>query len=100
MDASRTMDEQELTQLLARAFDAAWSKYYRPARVTMSPELARPALASHLVEMAKDGLADEGQLSASGLLHLLSLTPHEPRDSSTCGPSLEAIDGRAPFQDH
>lgn len=82
MDAAGSMDGQELKLLLARAFDTAWSKYYRPGRVTIASEEARPALAKHLVEMARDGLTDEGQLTASGVLHLISLTPNEPRDLS------------------
>jgi hypothetical protein len=67
-------------QLLATAFDRAWSRYYRPGRVTIAPEVARPALADHLVQMAKDGVMDEGQLAAGGVLHLISLTPEGPRD--------------------
>jgi hypothetical protein len=75
-----TPDPDETTLLLARAFDRAWARYYRPGRVTIPPEVARPALAAHLVEMAKDGTADEGALAAGGLLHLISLTPEELRD--------------------
>jgi hypothetical protein len=74
--------DPELTQLLARAFDRAWARYYRPGRVTIAPEAARPALASHLVEMAKDGTVEEGALAAGGLLHLISLTPEQPSDAS------------------
>jgi hypothetical protein len=74
--------DPEMTRLLARAFDRAWDRYYRPGRVTIAPEVARPALATHLVEMAKDGTADEGALAAGGLLHLISLTPDEPPDRS------------------
>jgi hypothetical protein len=74
--------DPELTQLLARAFDRAWGRYYRPGRATIAAELARPALAKHLVEMAKDGTADEGALAAGGLLHLISLTPEAPPDLS------------------
>jgi hypothetical protein len=74
--------DPELTLLLARAFDRAWDRYYRPGRVTIAPEIARPALATHLVGMAKDGTVDEGALAAGGLLHLISLTPDEPPDMS------------------
>ena len=70
--------DPEMTRLLARAFDRAWDRYYRPGRVTIAPEVARPALASHLVEMAKEGTVDEGALAAGGLLHLISLTPDDP----------------------
>jgi len=57
------MDADELKLLLARAFDRAWALYYRPGRVTISSDVARPALANHLVQMAKDGVTKEGQLS-------------------------------------
>lgn len=76
------MDEQELKLRLARAFDTAWSKYYRPGRITIASEQARPALATHLVELARGGVTEEGQLSASGVSHLISLTPSEPDDLS------------------
>jgi hypothetical protein len=75
-------DPDETTLLLARAFDRAWARYYRPGRATIAPEVARPALATHLVEMAKDGTVDEGALAAGGLLHLISLTPDAPPDVS------------------
>jgi hypothetical protein len=67
----------EKTQLLARAFDRAWDRYYRPGRLTVAPEVARPVLAAHLVEMAKDGTVEEGVLAAAGLLHLISMTPDD-----------------------
>jgi hypothetical protein len=70
--------DPEMTLLLARAFDRAWDRYYRPGRVTIAPEIARPALAAHLVEMAKAGTVDEGALAAGGLLQLISITPEEP----------------------
>jgi hypothetical protein len=74
--------DPEMTRLLARAFDRAWDRYYRPGRVTIAPEVARPALATHLVQMAKDGTVEEGALAAGGLLHLISLTPDQPPDLS------------------
>ena len=74
--------DPEMTRLLARAFDRAWARYYRPGRVTIAPEIARPALATHLVAMAKDGTSEEGALAAGGLLHLISLTPDQPPDVS------------------
>jgi hypothetical protein len=70
--------DSEMTLLLARAFDRAWARYYRPGRVTIAPEVARPALATHLVEMAKAGTVEEGALAAAGLLHLISITPESP----------------------
>jgi hypothetical protein len=74
--------DPEMTKLLARAFDRAWDRYYCPGRVTIDPEIARPKLATHLVEMAKDGAMEEGALAAGGLLHLISLTPDEPPESA------------------
>ena len=71
------MDPDELKLVLARAFDRAWARYYRPGQVTMSPDVARPALANHLVQMAKDGVTDEGKLAAGGVLHLFSITPDD-----------------------
>jgi hypothetical protein len=65
----------ELTLLLARALDRAWTRYYRPGRVTIAPDIDRPALASYLVRMAKNGVADESKLAAGGVLHLNSLGP-------------------------
>jgi hypothetical protein len=69
------MSDPEIMKLLARAFDRAWERYYRPGRVTIAAETARPVLASHLVQMARDGTIEEGALAAGGLLHLISLTP-------------------------
>lgn len=68
--------------MLARAFDRAWERYYAPGRATIDAEMARPALANHLVEMARDGVIEEGPLAAGGLLHLISLTPDVPDDVS------------------
>jgi hypothetical protein len=70
---SDSSDELHLT--LARAFDRAWERYYSPGRPTIAAEIARPALAKQLVEMARDGVIEEGPLAAGGLLHLISMTP-------------------------
>lgn len=78
MAAGSMETDPEMTRLLARAFDRAWDRYYRPGRVTIAPDVARPALANHLVEMAKQGTLEEGALAAAGLLHLISLTPEQP----------------------
>jgi len=78
----RSLDVDELKMVLARAFDRAWARYYRPGRVTIAAEVARPALAHHLVKMTKDGVYDESKLAAGGVLHLVSLTPEEPNDLS------------------
>ena len=76
------LDPDELKQVLARAFDRAWARYYRAGRATIPPDIARPALANHLVKMAKDGVADENKLAAGGVMHLVALTPEEPGDFS------------------
>lgn len=76
------LDADELKLVLARAFDRAWARYYLPGRLTISPDIARPALANHLVRMAKDGVVDESKLAAGGVLYLISLTPKEPGDMS------------------
>jgi hypothetical protein len=40
----------EFKLLLARAFDRAWKRYYRPSRLgAISESIARPALAKHLL---------------------------------------------------
>jgi len=63
-------------KLLARAFDRAWKRYYRPSRIgAISASVARPALAKHLIAIAKDGVVSVDALAESGLLHLVSLTP-------------------------
>ena len=74
--------DPEITQLLARAFDRAWERYYCPGRPTIPAENARPALANHLVELANAGSLEEGPLAAAGLLHLISLTPEEPENGA------------------
>jgi hypothetical protein len=74
--------DPETIQLLARAFDRAWVRYYRPGRVTITAEEARPALANHLVALAKAGTLDEGALAAAGFSHLISLTPATPDTSA------------------
>ena len=81
--ATDPLDADELKLLLARAFDRAWVRYYRPGRVTIPPDIARRALANHLVKMAKDGVADESKLAAIGVLHPISLTPEEPGNLSS-----------------
>jgi hypothetical protein len=76
------LDDPESLQLLARAFDPVCERYYRPAHnLTIVAETARPVLASHLVELAKNGMKEEGALAAGGLLHLISLPP-QARDGS------------------
>jgi hypothetical protein len=73
---SERADQEELTLMLARAFDQAWERYYLPGRVaTISEGIAGPSLARHLVAMVKEGVKEEDALAAGGLLHLISLTP-------------------------
>ena len=67
--------DRDRTLLLARAFDLAWEQYYGPgSEGPLAEEVARPALAKFLVEMAKSGINEEGALAAAGVLHLISLT--------------------------
>ena len=63
-------------KLLARAFDRAWERYYRSSRIgAISASVARPALARHLIALAKEGVVSLDALAEGGLLHLVSLTP-------------------------
>ena len=73
---SQPAGQDDLTMILARAFDRAWKRYYLPDRIgTISEEIARHSLAKHLVAMVKEGVKEEAALAAGGLLHLISLTP-------------------------
>jgi hypothetical protein len=74
------LDDEELKLLLARAFDRAWARYYRPGRVTISAEIARPALAKYLVRRAKEGVTEEDRLTGGGLMYLISITPEGAPD--------------------
>jgi hypothetical protein len=67
-------DDQDIRQSLARAFDRAWDGYYRSGRVTISQDVARTELARKLVQLSKEGVRDEGRLSAAGLVRLYQLT--------------------------
>jgi hypothetical protein len=67
-------DDQDIRRSLARAFDRAWERYYRPGRVTISQDIARTELARKLVQLSKDGVRDESRLFAAGLIHLHQLT--------------------------
>jgi hypothetical protein len=68
--------DDELKLLLARAFDLAWKRYYRPSRfVAISENDARPALARHLIALAKEGVVSLDALAEGGYLHLVSITP-------------------------
>lgn len=65
-------------RILARAFDRAWDRYYRPGRTTIDPAIARPTLAQRLIQLAKAGERDEGRLAAGGLTHL-HMYSYKPR---------------------
>jgi len=57
--------------LLARAFDLAWEQFYGSDNSAPLPEdIARPALAKFLVEMAKSGVREENALAGRGRLAL------------------------------
>jgi hypothetical protein len=67
-------------KLLARAFDRAWKRYYRPSRIgAISADVARPALAKHLIASAKQRVVSLDDLAHGGLQHLISLTPEAPQ---------------------
>jgi hypothetical protein len=63
-------------KLLARAFDRAWKRYYRPGRIgAISASVARHELAKHVIALEKAGVVSLDDLAEGGLLHLVSLTP-------------------------
>jgi hypothetical protein len=67
--------DREFRLFLARAFDLAWNRYYAPRRGrALSEEIARSALAKHLVAKAKEGVKEEDTLAEDGLQHLILLT--------------------------
>jgi hypothetical protein len=80
----------DLAQMLARAFDRAWERYYLDESGTISKEIARSSLAKHLVALAKEGEKDERALAASGFLHLISLTELPPRSTAFLAAESEA----------
>jgi hypothetical protein len=68
--------DDEFKLLLARAFDRAWKRYYRPSRPgAISANVARLALAKHLIALAKEGVVSVDALAQGGLKHLVLLTP-------------------------
>jgi hypothetical protein len=66
--------EQDIRRSLARAFDRAWSHYYRSGKLTLSQDIARTELARHLVHLSKTGILDETMLANAGLSHLHQLS--------------------------
>lgn len=90
---SAATDQDDLPAILARAFVQAWQSYYVAGRrEAISEEIARPALAKHLVVMAKEGVSEEATLAAAGLQLLNSLTT-EPPGSGISRPQGESADG-------
>jgi hypothetical protein len=68
-------NDDDLPAILARAFVRAWQGYYLPGRRdAISEEIARPALAKHLVARTKEGVVEEAALAEAGLRHLNRLT--------------------------
>ena len=69
-------DRDDITVLLARAFDQAWNGYYRLGRlVTISEDVARRALATVLIRLEREGMREEDALAQCGIKHLISITP-------------------------
>ncbi len=68
------ISDEDLTLLLARAFDRAWNRYYQPGNLTLSRVIVRIELAKRLVQLSKEGVRDEGMLAQSGLDYLRELT--------------------------
>ena len=68
------MAPSKQTDLLVRAFKAAWTDYYQFGRNdAVSPETARSPLAQFLVDKAREGIIDEVVLASAGLDFLFSL---------------------------
>jgi len=65
-----------------RGTKATARKVLRPSMGSVLPSgkgdlttgVARPALANHLVQMARNGIDDEDSLAASGVVQLIGLT--------------------------
>ena len=67
--------DDDLAARLARAFVRAWERYYVSGRSeTVAEDVARPALAKHLVALAKQGVLQEITLAEQGLAYLVSLS--------------------------
>lgn len=63
--------DPEFKQLLARAFDGAWQRYYCSGRATIDPEIALPKLAEILAKLTNEGERDEEVLVTAGVRHLI-----------------------------
>jgi len=68
------ISDLDIKRVLAIAFDRAWERYYRSARLTISRDVARTELARKLVKLSKDGVLDEESLAQVGLSHLRLLS--------------------------
>ena len=71
-DTDTTADD--MTLLLARAFDAAWEPFLALEGDAADTDDNRRRLAAKIVQLAKSGEADEDALSKAGLIHLRVLT--------------------------
>ena len=70
--------QDDLPKIVGRALGSAWELYKAVGSGTLSEEVARPSLASHLVALAKEGVTEDGPLVAAGLRHLVSLATSSP----------------------
>lgn len=64
----------DMTLLLARAFDAAWEPFLALEGFEADTDENRRRLAAKIVQSAKSGEADEDALSKAGLIYLRVLT--------------------------
>jgi hypothetical protein len=71
-----------LTTLSAACATALAMGYYRSGRVTISRDVACTELARKLVQLSKEGVRDEGRLSAAGLVHLDQLALKDRKTES------------------
>jgi hypothetical protein len=69
-----TVDRDELTLLLARAFDRAWNRYYQPSRRVTIEEASAGIHLAKQIKLAKEARFEEGNLAEGGVRHLVSLT--------------------------
>jgi hypothetical protein len=87
MSSTATEINEESKLMLARAFDAAWSRFLEREGAAADTDDNRKRLARRLVALAKAGELDEEQLGESGLIYLsvlaeaarLSAQPPQPQ---------------------
>lgn len=70
MTSTATEINEESKLMLARAFDAAWSRFLEREGPSADTDDNRKRLARRLVALAKAGELDEEQLGESGLIYL------------------------------